>query len=347
MTSLPSTVASASFMPAPLAELFVANGGFGVVNDYTGSPNAAIGLALVNIGAAIPGTGDMATQGTPAKFTFCVAENEAASPWEPLHVERGFPKDATTVTVIAAEGPHNINDHESLTAEGILTMMAGTMTITGSNNAYYAGQPCVAFGPEHAQTVAGDGMSKADVKHGCSSTRRCRWAASRRRASSAASAASSPSSTEAPLDAPVRMAQSAEDSDHRHRRRGQALGVHTDVRQHAAVTRALKRADGSLAQTSRISAYGHCEERRDEAISLRTCATGLPRRCAPRDDHHTEPLMNTPTLRTRTLRIGAGASYAGDRVEPATLLAAQRQARLSRVRDARRAHHRARAAASG
>jgi hypothetical protein len=50
--------------------------------------NAAIGravrLALVNIGAAIPGVGDMATQGTPAKFTFCVAENEEASPWEPL-----------------------------------------------------------------------------------------------------------------------------------------------------------------------------------------------------------------------------------------------------------------------
>ena len=90
-----------------------------------------------------------------------MAENEAASPWEPLHVERGFPKEATTVTVIAAEGPHNVNDHESLTAEGILTMTAGTMTTTGSNNAYYAGQPCVAFGPEHAQTVAGDGFSKA------------------------------------------------------------------------------------------------------------------------------------------------------------------------------------------
>jgi hypothetical protein len=43
-------------------------------------------------------------------------------------------------------------------------MIAGTMTITGSNNAYYKGQPCVAFGPEHAQTVAAGGFSKADVK---------------------------------------------------------------------------------------------------------------------------------------------------------------------------------------
>src|SRR3970282_387997 len=107
----------------------------------------AVRLALVNIGAAIPGTGDMATAGTPAKFTFCVAKNEAPSPWEPLHVERGFPRETSTVTVVAAEGPHNVNDHESLSPEGILTMMAGTMAITGSTNAYYAGPPVLAFGP--------------------------------------------------------------------------------------------------------------------------------------------------------------------------------------------------------
>lgn len=151
----------------PVARELGINAGSNAMGNYFRA-NAAIGravrLALVNIGAAIPGIGDMATAGTPAKFTFCVAENEDNSPWEPLHVELGFPKDASTVTVVAAEGPHNINDHESLTAEGILTMVAGTMATTGSNNAYYAGQPVMAFGPEHAATVAGGGMSKADVK---------------------------------------------------------------------------------------------------------------------------------------------------------------------------------------
>jgi len=57
-----------------------------------------------------------------------------------------------------------VNDHESNTPEGILTMIAGTMANTGSNNAYYDGQPVMAFGPEHAQTVASGGMKKADVK---------------------------------------------------------------------------------------------------------------------------------------------------------------------------------------
>jgi len=151
----------------PVASEVGINSGHNAMGNYFRA-NAVIGravrLALVNIGAAIPGTGDMATAGTPAKFTFCVAENEAASPWEPLHVELGFPQDSSTVTVVAAEGPHNVNDHESLTPEGILTMVAGTIAITGSNNAYYAGQPVLAFGPEHAATVAGGGMTKSEVK---------------------------------------------------------------------------------------------------------------------------------------------------------------------------------------
>jgi hypothetical protein len=31
-----------------------------------------------------------------------------------------------------------------------LGKIAGTMNTTGPNNTYYAGMPCVAFGPEHA-----------------------------------------------------------------------------------------------------------------------------------------------------------------------------------------------------
>jgi len=48
--------------------------------------------ALVNIGGAIPGSGDMSTFGAPSKFSYLAAENEAQSPWEPLHMERGLPR---------------------------------------------------------------------------------------------------------------------------------------------------------------------------------------------------------------------------------------------------------------
>jgi hypothetical protein len=94
---------------------------FGPGTPSNATIGRAIRLALLNIGGALPGSGDMSTFGAPSKFSYCVAENEAASPWEPLHVERGFPVDATTVTVIGAECPHNVNDHESLSAQGILT----------------------------------------------------------------------------------------------------------------------------------------------------------------------------------------------------------------------------------
>jgi hypothetical protein len=143
------------------------NGGHNAFGPGTHS-NATIGrairLALLNIGGALPGSGDMSTFGAPSKYTYCVAENEAGSPWEPLHVERGFPVDATTVTVLGAEPPHNINDHESLTAEGILTTIAGTMATTGNNDVYYDSEPLLVMGPEHAKTVADGGFSKVAAK---------------------------------------------------------------------------------------------------------------------------------------------------------------------------------------
>ena len=151
----------------PVARELGINSGHNAFGPGTQS-NATIGrairLALVNIGGAIPALGDMSTFGSPAKYSYCVAENEAESPWEPLHVERGFPAEASTVTVVGAECPHNVNDHESLTAVGILTTIAGTMLNAGTNDVCYEAQPVAVFGPEHAKTVAQDGYTKADAK---------------------------------------------------------------------------------------------------------------------------------------------------------------------------------------
>ncbi|MDO8630205.1 MAG: UGSC family (seleno)protein, partial [Phycisphaerales bacterium] len=124
----------------------------------------AIRLALLNIGGAIPGVGDMATMGHPGKYGYVIAENEASNPWEPLHVERGFPIAATTVTVIGSEGPHNINDHHSTTASGVLTMVSGGVATATANNLWYAGEAVIALCPEHAATIASSGFSKLDVK---------------------------------------------------------------------------------------------------------------------------------------------------------------------------------------
>ncbi|HEV2008570.1 MAG TPA: hypothetical protein VGQ88_07585 [Burkholderiales bacterium] len=152
----------------PIAKELDINSGcnaFGPGRQSNATIGRAIRLALVNVGGAVPGAGDMATFGAPSKYSYCVAENETDSPWEPLHVERGFPADASTVTVIAAECPHNVNDHQSISADGILKMIAGTLATTGNNDIYnFHPEPLVIFGPEHAKTVADGGYSKADVK---------------------------------------------------------------------------------------------------------------------------------------------------------------------------------------
>ena len=124
----------------------------------------AIRLILTNIGGAAPGVLDRSTMGSPAKYSFCFAENAEANPWETFHAELGLDQDASHVTVFGAEGPHNVNDHHGRTGEDILLTVAGTLASPGANNFYLGGQAVVVIGPEHAEVIARDGFSKADVK---------------------------------------------------------------------------------------------------------------------------------------------------------------------------------------
>jgi hypothetical protein len=130
--------------------------------------NAVIGralrLILQNVGGARPGKEDRATHGHPGKYSYCMAENEAESPWEPLSVERGFSDDDSTVTVCGSEAPHNINDHASTTPADIVTTVASVMANVGSNNIYLGGEPLIVLGPEHAATAASSGWSKDDFR---------------------------------------------------------------------------------------------------------------------------------------------------------------------------------------
>ena len=131
--------------------------------------NATIGralrLILINVGGAVPGEIDKSTQGQPSQYTYCVAENEEENPWEPYHVEKGFKAEDSTVTVFAAENPHNINEHTSVTGKGLLMTIAATMATPGNNNAhFFTGEPILMLCPEHAATIAKDGFSKEQVK---------------------------------------------------------------------------------------------------------------------------------------------------------------------------------------
>jgi len=129
--------------------------------------NATIGRALhlvmQNVGGARPGEMDRATHGQPGKITFCCAENEAESPWEPLHVERGFRPEASVITVVGAEGTMNMNSHTK-DADQLLRAIAETMMHPPSNEYTHGGEPWLILSPEHADILRRAGLSKAEVK---------------------------------------------------------------------------------------------------------------------------------------------------------------------------------------
>lgn len=126
----------------------------------------ALALVLRNVGGAIPGKMDMATQGQPAKYTCCCAENEAASPWGPLSATRGVPPGRSAVTVFAIAGMVEVVDSGSATAASMLGTLAHSMTIAGSlggAGTLGSGEPLVLLAPEHA-TIIGRDMTRKQAQ---------------------------------------------------------------------------------------------------------------------------------------------------------------------------------------
>ncbi len=150
----------------PVAHELGINGTYNCLGQGTHA-NATIGralrLVLQNVGGALPGAMDRATHGQPGKFSFCCAENDEANPWEPLHVERGFRREAGAVTVVGAEGTMNMNTHTK-DADELVRVIAETMQHPPSNEYCHGGEPWLILSPEHAEILKGAGMSKADVK---------------------------------------------------------------------------------------------------------------------------------------------------------------------------------------
>jgi hypothetical protein len=79
-------------------------------------------------------------------------------------VRAGFAADDSVVTVLAAEAPHNINDHGSESAEEIVLTVAGTIREVGGNNLLLGQLHLLVLGPEHARTFADDGWTVSRIQ---------------------------------------------------------------------------------------------------------------------------------------------------------------------------------------
>jgi hypothetical protein len=84
--------------------------GPGVVNRANTAIGRALRLCLINIGDCRAGAGDPNFIGLPTKFGMCLAENEETSPWPPYHVDQGFTREDSAVTVVTVTGPTDILD---------------------------------------------------------------------------------------------------------------------------------------------------------------------------------------------------------------------------------------------
>jgi hypothetical protein len=135
-------------------------------------PNATVGRALrliiMNALGIRPHVFDQSTHGTSAKYGCCIAENEEDSPWEPLHVERGFARNISTVTVQMVRSDLYVEHRATQVPEEILLTIADSMSyagmITQITEERILHGAAVVMGPEHAQIIAKQGWSKQDVK---------------------------------------------------------------------------------------------------------------------------------------------------------------------------------------
>ena len=135
--------------------------------------NASIGralrLAMINIGGGRTGESDMALLGHPGKFTYCLAEDEDSSPFEPLHVALGFDREESVVTVIGADAPHSVisvADADDREWPGrLLDSLASALADVATNNAILrGGAAVVVINPDHAALMAKRGFDRARIQ---------------------------------------------------------------------------------------------------------------------------------------------------------------------------------------
>jgi len=151
----------------PVARAIGMNSGTNALGQGTRA-NATIGRALQlvirNVGGGRPGEVDRATFGQPGKYTFCFAEDEAGSPWEPLSVERGLPPGASAVTVFAAEGPRGVFDQRSRTPESLARSYAACLRTVAHPKFVGDYDAVIVVSPEHGRVFRKGGWSKARLR---------------------------------------------------------------------------------------------------------------------------------------------------------------------------------------
>jgi hypothetical protein len=135
------------------------NSGVAAMSPYY-QANAAIGHALgyliLNVGGVRPGVEDMSFIGHEGRCGMCLAENEEASPWNPMHVDRGFKKNDSAVTIF---WPNSRSVQTKGKDAGIILKC-----ICDSTETFGFDPGCgILMLPASAKTLSEKGLSRKDV----------------------------------------------------------------------------------------------------------------------------------------------------------------------------------------
>jgi hypothetical protein len=113
-----------------------------------------------NIGGGRPREVDRATLGNPGKYSYCFAEDEEGSSWEPLSVERGLKPGQSAVTVFAGYGLQGIVDQKSRDPESLARSFAGSLKAINNIKSAPACDALIVVCPEHHRTFRIAGWSR-------------------------------------------------------------------------------------------------------------------------------------------------------------------------------------------
>lgn len=130
-------------------------------NRANSSIGRALQLVIRNIGEGRPQEVDRATLGNPGKLSYCFAEDEEGSCWEPLSVERGVKPGVSAVTVFAGFGLQGVIDQKSREPESLARSMAASLKAMQSVKLAPACDAILVVCPEHERTFRAAGWSKA------------------------------------------------------------------------------------------------------------------------------------------------------------------------------------------
>src|SRR5262245_47965386 len=123
----------------------------------------AVRLALINLLDVRPGGIDRSTLGHPGKFSYCLAEDDEDTTWQPLSVVRGIPEGASAVTVMAAMAPRQVMNEWTNDPKEILETFAAEMRANQLHYSIYGGNYAVVIPKQLREPIQRAGWSKQDI----------------------------------------------------------------------------------------------------------------------------------------------------------------------------------------